>query len=73
MKTGDVVNVKLFGGLVESRVVVQVEQNTVVICNQEEWRKATNEKRMAEGIRLGIDDLEVSPDISTDRTRFAQF
>ena len=73
MKTGDVVRVRFFGGLVEKRIVVQVEDNTVIICNVPEWESATKEKRMPDGIRVQIYDLEECYEISTDIHTFAQF
>jgi hypothetical protein len=57
MKTGDVVSVEFFGGLVEPRIIVEVEENTAVICDKQEWEAATNEKRRPEGIRVPIVDL----------------
>lgn len=72
MKTGDVVLVRFFGDSVGARVVIQVEENNVIICNREEWNNAMNEKRTAEGIRVRIDDLVDRGSISTDINSFAQ-
>lgn len=58
MKKGSVVTARLFGGKKAPRVVVEVEENTVIVCNQAEWDTAKLERREPEGIRLPISDLE---------------
>jgi hypothetical protein len=58
MKIGDVVRVRFFGNLVEPRRIVQVEENTIVICDSVEWENAAKGNRIPEGIRVPIDDLQ---------------
>jgi hypothetical protein len=45
MKPGEQIVVKAFGGEKLQRVVVQVIENTVLICKKEEWDAAKAEHR----------------------------
>jgi hypothetical protein len=40
MKQGERVTVKLFGGRMAERIIVQIEENTAIICNEPEWDMA---------------------------------
>jgi hypothetical protein len=60
MKQGERVTVKLFGGRMAERIIVQIEENTAIICNEQEWDMAHSEHREPQGIRLPISDLKIN-------------
>jgi uncharacterized protein with ACT and thioredoxin-like domain len=64
MKSGDEVYVQFFGGIIEKRILLYNEENTVVICSVSEWKDATKENRRPEGIRIPTIDLRGETDFS---------
>lgn len=57
MDTGDVVKIKLHGGDVVERVVIEKRETVVVACNSEEYKKAMQEGRKAQGVGFPLEDV----------------
>lgn len=57
MQPGDHVKVRVFGGRLVDRVVVETVENTVVICKQEEFDQAAKEMRKPEGVGFPAADI----------------
>jgi hypothetical protein len=58
MKPGDRVSAKVFGNKNVERIVVQLIDNTVVICTQEEWKAAHSEMRNPTGVGFPVRDVK---------------
>jgi len=59
MQPGQRVIAKAFGGKKIRRVVVQITENTVVICRTEEWEAARKENRAPCGVGFPIYAVKV--------------
>ena len=58
MVTGEKVKVKVFGGKTVTRIVVDVIDNTVVICKQSEWKSAMLEGRNPVGVGFPVQSVQ---------------
>jgi hypothetical protein len=57
MKPGDKVTARAFGNKKITRIVVELIENTVVICTQEEWDAAGREMRKPDGVGFPMRDI----------------
>jgi len=57
MKPGDKVQAKAFGNKKITRIVVELTENTVVICTEKEWRTAAQEMRKPDGVGFPARDV----------------
>lgn len=67
MRPGDKVLAKVHGGKTVRRVLVDVIENTAVICTPAEWESAIEEKRKPDCVGFPIRD--VRPINRTESTR----
>ena len=59
MKPGDSVIAKVFGGNEVQLTVVEVTDNTVVVCTQEEWEASRREMRIPDGVGFSDSDVRL--------------
>ena len=57
MDTGDVVRIRVFGGRVVDRVVIEKRETVVVACNPDEYKQAAQEGRKPQGIGFPLEDV----------------
>jgi hypothetical protein len=57
MKRGEIVRVTEYGGQQVQRRVVTCLDRTVVVCNEEEYRRAVKERREPEGVGFPRDSV----------------
>ena len=62
---GQSVTVVEFGGNVLKRVVLADRGRAIVVCNPQEFHRATEEKRQPEGIGFPRKDVQTTPSVST--------
>ncbi len=53
--------IKLYGGQVVGRVVIEKRETVVVACNPEEYRRAMEEGRKPQGVGFPLGDVPESP------------
>lgn len=57
MSNGQVVTVRLCGGMKVPRRVIAVGRNEIVVCGEDEYQKSILEKRSANGVILSKEDV----------------
>ena len=57
MNTGDVVKIRVFGGDVVERVVIEERETVVVACKPDEYRQAAQEGRKPQGVGFPLEDV----------------
>lgn len=65
MHKGQSVTVKLYGGKMAVRRVVAVKRDVIVICSDEEYKKAESEGREPEGLGFPHSDVIESEQLTT--------
>ena len=58
MNTGDVVKIRLHGGDVVRRVVIEERETVVVACNPAEYKQARKEGRKPQGVGFPLEDVQ---------------
>jgi hypothetical protein len=59
MKRGDVVLAKLYGGESVQRRVIELKPKVVVICNEQEWKAASDRGTEPHGLGFPYECIEV--------------
>lgn len=59
MRPGDKVEANAFGGKKITRRLVEVVDNTAVICKEEEWQAASREMRRPDGVGFPLRDVKL--------------
>lgn len=57
MNTGEVVKIRVYGGDVVERVVIEERETVVIACNPREYERAMQEGRKAQGVGFPLEDV----------------